>query len=198
MSTNVQKALFFLVGPLRTPRRLGASVPGAAKPGAHHFLPHLHSLLAEIVPHGHRVLSHEPAHALLELFLLLLEEGQVMVEELRKTLVLPLGVVADEVLEIVGGEQRIAFRLLLNDDLQQDASGDVLLRLGVDHLEFHALHHHAAHIAERDVLAFRRIVDPAVGVLLYDTNVVFAHDGTQGTIETVVSLPDHTLSRPGG
>ena len=72
----------------------------------------------------------------------------------------------------------IAVVLLLRNHLQQNAAGNVLLRLFVHHHELDLVEHQAADIRQRDVAALDRVVEPPVRILLNDPR--FAHDPSPG------------------
>ncbi len=81
-----------------------------------------------------------------------------------------MAVEADDLREHRGGEHRRAARLLLQDDLQQDAARQVLAGLGVDDLELLVLEHQLLDVGQRDVGARLGVVEPAVRVLLDQAN----------------------------
>src|SRR5688572_13831563 len=75
---------------------------------------------------------------------------------------------ADDLGQHIAREHRGPGGLLLEDDLEQDAAGEVLVGLGVLYLERHLRQHELLDVSKRDVSACFRIVKPAVGVLLDD------------------------------
>ena len=63
----------------------------------------------------------------------------------------------------------ISFRTgSLQDDLQKDAAGDVLLGLGILHAEIHVLENQLTHVFQGDIAADFRVVETAVRILLDD------------------------------
>ena len=81
---------------------------------------------------------------------------------------------ADDLRQHLGREHRHAGALLFQDDLQQDAAGQVLAALGVAHLEGLGLQHHLLDIAESDVAAGAGVIETAVRVLLQHAQPVGA------------------------
>ena len=66
-----------------------------------------------------------------------------------------------------------------SDDLQQDRARQVLAGLGVDDLEVDLVEHHLLDVGERDVAAVGGVVEPAIRILL-DQTERSAHGGLLG------------------
>jgi hypothetical protein len=86
----------------------------------------------------------------------------------------------DELGQHLVAEHGHAAIFLLQDDLQQHAAGDVILRLGVDNLDIHVFEHQLLYVSQSDVGTGRRIVQATVRVLLDDP-----------FFNTHVTLPDY-------
>ena len=76
-------------------------------------------------------------------------------------------------LEQLEAQHRGSELLLARDDLQQDAAGDVLAALVVDHLDALAARDELAQVVERDVPALLGVVEAPVGVFAYQA--LFGH-----------------------
>ena len=77
-----------------------------------------------------------------------------------------MAVEADHLRQHLLGKQWCAAGFLIEDDLQQDAAGEVFLRLGVLHLEALAIQDQLLDVGQRDVGAGLRVVEATVGVFL--------------------------------
>jgi hypothetical protein len=88
-----------------------------------------------------------------------------------------LSIEADHLPQERDGQKILPLVLLLEDDLGQYRSGNVLARLGIIDDEVFALFHHDGEIFERHIGACARVVESAVRVLLdRDRFLVLCHD----------------------
>lgn len=140
-----------------------------------HLAPHLQILLGERGKRLHGILCETPA----QFILLFCEKIEALFEIPGENPLHVAAVKADQLREHIRREQGRPRGFFLNDDLDQDLSGDVFLAVGIDNLELNVLQHHVAHVGHRDVLAGFRVVEPAVGILLDDA---FAHAASQGRL----------------
>ncbi len=62
----------------------------------------------------------------------------------------------------------LALVLLVEDDLRQNLTRDILAGARIAHLEFDAFLHHLAEMVERDVARRMRVVEAPVRVFFYD------------------------------
>src|SRR5688572_18861815 len=133
-----------------------------------HPVPHLHVLARELGHgvHGRWRAGHHLRDLLLDAFLLADEGGHALLQVTGHEVLHRPAVVADDRLEQLGGEDRLAKLLLLGDDLQEDQAGDVFAGLVLDDLDLFASHDEVTDVLERHVLADRGIVKPPIGVLL--------------------------------
>ena len=83
-----------------------------------------------------------------------------------------IAVTANHVGEHFAGEQRLRGAFLFENDLQQDAAGDVFVGLGVENFEGNVAEHQVFHFGQRDVRAGVGIVQTAVGVFFDDAFIV--------------------------
>jgi hypothetical protein len=151
-----------------------------------HAVPHFHVLPGQF---RHRVHRRRRARQhlgdlLLHGFLLPHEGGDALLEVAGHEVLHRPAVVADDGLEQLGGQDRLAELLLLGDHLQEDQAGDVLARLVLDDADLLAADDEVPDVLERDVLADRGVIEPPVGVLLDEPFAGHAE-----------SLPDHAALR---
>jgi hypothetical protein len=74
----------------------------------------------------------------------------------------------DDVGEHGLGEHGRAARFFFQNDLQQDAAGQIVIGLCVAHHERLARHHQILDLRQRDVRRRFGVIQPAVGILLDD------------------------------
>ncbi len=79
----------------------------------------------------------------------------------------------DDLRQHVAGEHRRAAGLFFQDDLQQDAAGQVFVGLGIDHIEFFIIEHQLLDVRQGDVGAGLGIVQTAIGIFFNQAVSIF-------------------------
>ncbi|MCH7889659.1 MAG: hypothetical protein IIA00_10350 [Proteobacteria bacterium] len=92
-------------------------------------------------------------------------------------------VIADELAQEADGQQAVALAFLLDDDLGQYGSRNVVAGLGVIDHEIDAFLDHLGEVIEGNVAAGGGVIEPSIGVFLDGDGFVpggrlFGHDAT--------------------
>jgi hypothetical protein len=142
--------------------------------GTHHALHGRPLEVQELRPQvlaGRVVLAVHGAGLVLQLGLHVGEGLDVAFQVLAHHALHGIAVEADHLRQQVAGEHRHAAGLFLEDDLQQDAAGEILPALGVNHLELLVLQHQLLDVGEGDVGTGSGVVQAPVRIFLDQSGV---------------------------
>ena len=131
-----------------------------------HILPHFKVATSHLGHCAHGRLAQKICQAILISLLLVGKQPQTTLKIVGEHLLSGTAVEADEVGENLSGEQRLAGALLLVDDLQQHAAGDVIATGNIDHYEFFTFDNQLPQVGHGNVVAELSVVESPVGVLL--------------------------------
>jgi hypothetical protein len=118
------------------------------------------------------ILAIDGARLLLQLLLEFHENLDVVFQVFAEHALHGVAIKTDHLPEKLGGKNRHAAAFFLQDDLQQDAAGQVIAGLGIHHLEFLEAQHQILDVGQGDVGTGLGVVETPVGVLLDQSSLV--------------------------